>query len=105
MLDAAAATAASTAAAGKPAIERRRRLSPAALKVADQKVHRAYSPIVLAGIVRIADFVLLSVVGSIVYFGYVVPLSGFHWEYLVAIVGLAVSAVVCFQAADIYQIQ
>ncbi|WP_316185763.1 MULTISPECIES: undecaprenyl-phosphate glucose phosphotransferase [unclassified Bradyrhizobium] len=105
MLDAAAATAASTAAAGKPAVERRRRLSPAALAVANQKVHRAYSPIVLAGIVRITDFVLLSVVGSAVYFGYVVPLSGFHWEYLVAIVGLAASTVVCFQAADIYQIQ
>jgi len=104
MLDAAAA-AASTAAAGQPPVERRRRLSPAALDVANQKVRRAYSPIVLAGIVRIADFVLLSLVGGILYFSYVVPLSGFHWEYLVAIFGMAASAVVCFQAADIYQIQ
>ena len=104
MLDA-AASAATIAVAGQPAIERRRRLSPAALAVTNQKVHRAYSPIVLAGFVRIADFVLLSFVGSAVYFGYVVPISGFHWEYLAAIVGMAISAVICFQAADIYQIQ
>ena len=104
MLDA-AASAATIAVAGQPAIERRRRLSPAALAVTNQKVHRAYSPIVLAGFVRIADFGLLSFVGSAVYFGYVVPISGFHWEYLAAIVGMAISAVICFQAADIYQIQ
>jgi Undecaprenyl-phosphate glucose phosphotransferase len=104
MLDAAAA-AASTAAAGQPPLERRRRLSRAALEVANQKVRRAYSPIVLAGIIRIADFVLLSLTGGILYFSYVVPLSGFHWEYLAAILGMAASAVVCFQAADIYQVQ
>ena len=104
MLDA-AASAATIAVAGQPAIERRRRLSPAALAVTNQKVHRAYSSIVLAGFVRIADFGLLSFVGSAVYFGYVVPISGFHWEYLAAIVGMAISAVICFQAADIYQIQ
>jgi len=104
MLDA-AATAASTAAAGQPPLERRRRLSRAALEVANQKVRRAYSPIVLAGIIRIADFVLLSLTGAILYFSYVVPLSGFHWEYLAAILGMAASAVVCFQAADIYQVQ
>ncbi|MFN5569625.1 MAG: undecaprenyl-phosphate glucose phosphotransferase [Bradyrhizobium sp.] len=104
MLDA-AASAATIAVAGQPAIERRRRLSPAALAVTNQKVHRAYSPIVLAGFVRSADFGLLSFVGSAVYFGYVVPISGFHWEYLAAIVGMAISAVICFQAADIYQIQ
>ncbi|NPU27317.1 exopolysaccharide biosynthesis polyprenyl glycosylphosphotransferase [Bradyrhizobium denitrificans] len=74
MLDA-AASAATIAVAGQPAIERRRRLSPAALAVTNQKVHRAYSPIVLAGFVRIADFGLLSFVGSAVYFGYVVPIS------------------------------
>ena len=48
MLDA-AATAAMTATADRPPIERRRRLSPAALAVTNQKVRRAYSPIVIAG--------------------------------------------------------
>src|SRR3979411_556484 len=104
MLDAAAA-AALTATADRPPIERRRRLSQAALAVTNQKVRRAYSPIVIAGAVRLADFLLLSLVGIALYLGYVVPLSGFHWEYVAAIFGMAAAAVVCFQAADIYQVQ
>src|SRR5450755_3432202 len=100
MLDAAAA-----AAAVRPPTERRRRLTHAALAVANQKVRRAYSPIVIAGAVRIADFVLVGLAGVALYLGYVVPLSGFHWEYLAAIFGMTATAVLCFQAADIYQVQ
>src|SRR5246127_3266020 len=70
---------------GRPQVERRRRLSQAALAVTNQKVRPAYSPIVIAGAVRVADFMLLSVVGIAIYFGYVVPLSGFRWEYVAAI--------------------
>ena len=66
MLDA-AATAAATATADRPRIERRRRLSQAALAVTNQKVRPAYSPVVIAGAVRIADFVLLSFVGIALY--------------------------------------
>ena len=54
MLDAAVA-----ATADRP-LERRRKLSQAALAVVNQKVRRAYSPIVIAGVVRGADFALLS---------------------------------------------
>ncbi len=104
MLDAAASAAAAST-AERPPIERRRRLSPAALAVANQKVQRAYSPIVIAGVVRVADFLLLSLVGMALYFGYVVPLAGFHWEYVAAIFGMTATAVVCFQAADIYEVQ
>ena len=59
MLDASVA-ATMEAAAGQPRVERRRRLPPAALAVANQKVRKAYSPIVIAGGVRIADFILIS---------------------------------------------
>jgi Undecaprenyl-phosphate glucose phosphotransferase len=106
MLDA-AATAVATAGhiAGQPLIERRRRLSRTALAVVDQKVRPAYSPIVIAGVIRVVDFALLSVVGIALYFGYVVPLSGFRWEYVAAILGMTAAAVICFQAADIYQVQ
>ncbi|MEH2534729.1 Undecaprenyl-phosphate glucose phosphotransferase [Bradyrhizobium sp. AZCC 1588] len=100
MLDAAA-----TASANRPPIERRRRLSPAALAVTNQKVGRAYSPIVIAGVVRVIDFAMLSAIGTALYFGYVVPLRGFSWEFLAAIFGVAATAVICFQAADIYQVQ
>src|SRR3954451_500974 len=104
MLDA-AATAAMTATIDRPPIERRRRLSSAALAVTNQKVRRAYSPIVIAGAVRLADFLLVSIIGITLYFGYVVPRSGFYWEYVGAILGMAAAAVMCFQAADIYQVQ
>ncbi|MBR1155721.1 undecaprenyl-phosphate glucose phosphotransferase [Bradyrhizobium sp. JYMT SZCCT0428] len=105
MLDAAAATAAATATGERPPIERRRRLSPAALAVTNQKVSRAYSPIVIAGAVRLVDFVMLSLIGLALYFAYVVRLKGFHWEYVAAIIGMTATAVICFQAADIYEVQ
>src|ERR1700716_3283378 len=101
----AAASAAVGASAAPPPVERRRRLSPAALAVTTQKVPRAYSPIVIAGAVRVADFILLSLVGIALYLGYVVPLSGFHWEYVAAIFGMTATAVICFQASDIYEVQ
>jgi Undecaprenyl-phosphate glucose phosphotransferase len=105
MLDAAASAAAIAPAADHVPLERRRRLSQAALAVANQKVRRAYSPILIAGAARIADFVLLSAVGIALYFGYVTPLAGFHWEYVVAIFGMTATAVICFQAADIYEVE
>jgi len=100
MLDAAA-----TAATADRPIERRRRLTPAALAVANQKVSRAYSPIVIAGAVRLVDFVMLSAIGIALYFAYAVRLAGFHWEYVAAIFGMTATAVICFQAADIYEVQ
>ena len=101
----AAAVASATAAAGHPPVERRRRLSLAALAVTNQKVGRAYSPIVIAGAVRVADFVMLSLIGTALYLGYVVPISGFRWEYVAAILVMTLAAVICFQAADIYDVQ
>jgi Undecaprenyl-phosphate glucose phosphotransferase len=105
MLDAAATAAMMTATVDRPPIERRRRLSPAALAVSNQKVPRFYSPIVIAGAVRVADFLLISVIGISLYLSYVVPRSGLYWEYIAAIIGMTVAAVVCFQAADIYEVE
>src|SRR6266702_6090831 len=104
MLDA-AATAAAISITDRPQVERRRRLSPAALEVTNQKVRGAYSPIVIAGVVRLADFALLSLLGVGLYFAYVMPPAGFRWEYVAAIFAMAAAAVICFQAADIYQVQ
>jgi Undecaprenyl-phosphate glucose phosphotransferase len=94
-----------TATADRPPVERRRRLSQAALAVVNQKVRPAYSPIVIAGAVRVADFILLNFVGIGLYLAYVAPLSGFHWEYVTAIFGMTATALACFQAADIYEVQ
>jgi Undecaprenyl-phosphate glucose phosphotransferase len=102
----AASSAASTAiSTDRPVIERRRRLSRAALEVANQKVREAYSPIVIAGAVRAADFALVSLLGIALHFGYVAGRSNFHWEYLAAIFSMTATAVICFQVADIYEVQ
>src|SRR5215475_10674423 len=100
-----ATSAALTTVEGRPPIERRRRLSPAALAVTNQKVRGAYSPIVIAGAVRLGDFVVLSLVGVSLYLAYVMPLAGFRWAYIAAILGMTAATVVCFQAADLYQVQ
>jgi Undecaprenyl-phosphate glucose phosphotransferase len=105
MLDAAASVATMDAAAGQPRVERRRRLSPAALAVTSQKVREAYSPIVIAGGVRIADFVLIATIGISIYLVYAARISGFHWEYIAAIFAMTAAAVISFQAADLYEVQ
>jgi Undecaprenyl-phosphate glucose phosphotransferase len=99
------AAAAATTTPDRSPIERRRRLSQAALGVTHQKVRPAYSPIVIAGVVRVVDLILLSFVGIGLYLAYVTPLTGFHWEYVAAIFGMSLAAVICFQAADIYEVQ
>jgi Undecaprenyl-phosphate glucose phosphotransferase len=105
VLNAATPAAAAAATADQPRIERRRRLSQAALAVVNQKVRAAYSAIVIAGAIRLADLLLLNIVGVALYLAYVAPLQGFSWEYIAAIFGISVTAVICFQASDIYQVQ
>ena len=80
-------------------------LCSAARELAAGKPIRAYSPIVLAGTVRLIEFSLVVVVGFAAYFCYVVPNVGFAWYYVGAIVGIALLAMLAFQAADIYQVQ
>src|ERR1041384_7847195 len=97
-----AAPAASLAAArGKP------QLSPLAQLVAAQHIMPAFSPIVLAGMVRALEFVLIAMIGVATYFGYVYNAYGhvFDWYYIATAFAVAGLAIIAFQAADIYQIQ
>jgi Undecaprenyl-phosphate glucose phosphotransferase len=101
----AAASAATAVTDCRRAVERRQRLSASALSVVNRKVQPAYSPIVIAGAVRLVDFALLSMTGIALYISFVARRDGFAWEYVAAILGMAISAVICFQAADLYQVQ
>jgi hypothetical protein len=65
----------------------------------------AWSPIVVAGVVRILELVLILLVGSAVYAVYLFPDDGFQWHYVGALFGIAIIAMLAFQAADIYQVQ
>jgi len=80
-------------------------LSPLALTIAGKHAPAAFSPIVLAGFVRMIEFALIVAVGAAVYFAYVVPRQGIEPYYFVAIAGIAALAMAAFQIADIYQVQ
>ena len=80
-------------------------LSPAAQKAAEQPKALAYSPIVLAGTVRLIEFALVAVIGAAIYAAYVIPSEGFEWHYVAAIFGIAGLSTFAFQIADIYQVQ
>ncbi len=80
-------------------------LSDAARAVAAQPYEAAFSPIVLAGLVRVIEVALVAAVGFAVYVCYVVPAHGFAWHYFAAILGIALLAMLAFQVADIYQVQ
>jgi Undecaprenyl-phosphate glucose phosphotransferase len=82
-----------------------RELSPEAQRVAAEPTPPAYSPIVLAGLVRMIDAVAIAMIGIIIYFAHVFPTYGFAWYYLGANAAIAGLAVVAFQAADIYDVQ
>ena len=100
-----AATTLALSADGAPRVERRRRLSPAALTLANERVRPAYSPIVIEGAVRVADFLVIVLVGTTLYFGYVAQVDNFSWSYIAAILGISAAAVISFQAADVYDVE
>jgi Undecaprenyl-phosphate glucose phosphotransferase len=83
----------------------RRQLSPAARALTKEPYEPAYSPIVLAGTVRLIEAALVVAVGFTVYACYVVPGHGFAWYYFVAILCIAILAMLASHMADIYQVQ
>jgi len=101
-----AAPAGAAAASAVAAILRRpRELSPAAMLAAAQTIVPAFSPIVLAGFVRMIELALMAAIGIAIYFAYVFPVYGFSWYYPLTAVGIATLTVLALQTADIYQVQ
>ena len=98
--NAAAAPSPATASASEP-----HQLSAPAEAAASERLAAPYSPIVLAGSVRVIEFALVGFVGLAIYAAYVIPVEGFEWHYLGAIAGMAVLSLLAFQIADIYQVQ
>ena len=100
------ASAVGTALIGAPDFARRvpRQLSPAAVAAASEATRSAYSPIVVAGFVRVMESALIALVGTLIYCFYVVWSEGFSWPYVWAIAGITSSSMIAFQAVDIYQI-
>ena len=80
-------------------------LSPEALEVASSPAPAPISPIVLAGVVRMAEFALVMIVGLTIYVAYIPGDDGLHWRYLGATFAIAALSVLAFQIADVYQVQ
>lgn len=83
-----------------------RELSSLARMIASEPVQPAISAVVLAGLIRLYEFVAIVTVGLVIHHGYVhmhahEPLS---WRYFFAIVGMALATVSAFQFADLYSI-
>jgi Undecaprenyl-phosphate glucose phosphotransferase len=100
------AQSAHTAAASAVAAARRRahvrELSPLARAIAAEPVARAISPVVLVGVVRAIEFLLVALSGAAVYGLYVYPFEGIEWRYVYVDLAVSVAAVVAFQAFEIY---
>jgi Undecaprenyl-phosphate glucose phosphotransferase len=79
-------------------------LSERALAIANMPTPPPISPIVLAGFVRIAEFVLIVMVGLAIFAAYVRPLDEAFARYLIAILAVAGLSTLAFQTADIYQV-
>ncbi len=78
-------------------------LSPEALALAAKPLATPISPIVLAGTVRISEFVLMVTVGMVLFAAYL-P-SALVGRYLIATLAIATLSTLAFQIADIYQVQ
>ncbi len=79
-------------------------LSPQALAIAEKPAQAPISPIVLAGFVRMAEFVLIVVVGLAIFAAYVTPFDELFGRYFIAVVAIAGLSTLAFQTADIYQV-
>jgi len=81
-----------------------RNLSPKARAIIERPMAAPISPIVLAGIVRVVEFILMVAVGLAIFAAYVSPISEHLWLYVPAVLAIATLATLAFQIADIYQV-
>jgi len=93
-----------TALPGKTESQASPDLSPAAKAALSENISPAYSPIVVAGLVRLVEWLVIAATGSAIYAVYVLPRNGFEWIYPAVIVMIATLGIIAFQIADIYQI-
>ncbi|MBL8590490.1 MAG: undecaprenyl-phosphate glucose phosphotransferase [Methylobacteriaceae bacterium] len=79
----------------------RTRMIKAAETLARLDQRPAYSPIVVAGLVRLLDFTVATAVGFLLHHLYVVPAVGFDIAYAFVIPAIAGLAMLAFEAVDV----
>ena len=96
--------AAEAAPAARPSPEAHRPLSDLATRIADEAIGPVYSSVVLAGIVRLVEYVVVLALGATIYMGWVYPVHGVQWPSTIGLFGLATLAVAALQTAGLYDI-
>ncbi|MEA2832837.1 MAG: hypothetical protein QOG66_1039 [Methylobacteriaceae bacterium] len=79
----------------------RARLTALAETLARHPTRRAFSPIVLAGLTRIIEAILIATSGVLIHSFYVAPVWGYEPAYYVGIFGMTILALLVFEALDI----
>jgi Undecaprenyl-phosphate glucose phosphotransferase len=80
-------------------------LPPAARQIAGQRFEHAYSPIVLAGMVRLIECAMVAGIGLLLYLVYIGHVADLGRYYLANVAGISLLSLLAFQTADIYQVQ
>jgi FlaA1/EpsC-like NDP-sugar epimerase len=81
-----------------------RELNAVARAIAAEPVANAISPVVLIGLVRLAEFLGVAAIGTATYTAYVYPYDEPTLFYASAILLISAAAVLAFQAFEIYNI-
>ncbi|MBX3575571.1 MAG: undecaprenyl-phosphate glucose phosphotransferase [Rhizobiaceae bacterium] len=79
-------------------------LNKIARQVATQYRRDTMSPVIVSGVLRLAEFGLLMLSGLALYGLYVGFATSLYWHYPVLIVGASVFAVLLFEITDCYQV-
>ena len=87
----------------QPSAKRAAELNAIAEQVARQYRTDSMSPVIVAGILRLVEFGLLSLIGLVAYAWYVGRSNYLHWEYPVAILTGSALMVIILETADAYQ--
>jgi Undecaprenyl-phosphate glucose phosphotransferase len=81
-----------------------RDLPDLAARIAGEPVAPAYSPVVIGGVVRLVEFLIILFVGATIYLGWVYPTHGLQWSSSLGLIGVALMTLFVFQGAGLYEL-
>jgi Undecaprenyl-phosphate glucose phosphotransferase len=73
-------------------------------RLAAEPVKSAFSPVVIAGLVRAVEFLLVAAIGTLIHQFYVAPYVGYQPSYFVITVAVAVFSIFVFQVLHTYNL-
>ncbi len=90
--------------AAVPAAEEKAKLSPFAQAIASQYARNTNSPVMVSGIMRIIEFMIVALAGLAVFFFYVGTTQGALLDYFLAAIATATLSVLLLEFTDSYQL-